>query len=712
MRTLIYNLFFILLSINLLAQAPQAFKYQAVIRDGDGNFVSNQTVGLRITIHKAEVERLTVYQETHQAMTNDFGMVNLDVGYGIPVVGSMSAINWGSGYYMLELEVGPAGGTAYVSLGMSSILSVPYALYAKTSGSGGGGSLWEQNGDDIYYWDGNVGIRTNTPEFKLTLDDDGGILARGTYGSGATLASTGMGSKMIWYPRKAAFRAGWQLGSEWNDAMIGNYSIALGATTEASGDYSFASGWKSVASGQTTIAMGFSAEATENTAVAIGTDVVANGFSAMSIGRESSAENNYSLTLGKYLKASANGAIVVGSGTNTSTRLENSISNSLMIGFSDTPTMMVNDHGVGIGTTTFNANYTLQVKATSGSYAIVGESIDQGGVYGASTNSNGVFGFSANGYGVRASSFFGTALFAEHYGDGTTAKVTGKGVGDDAAVFISENTNGGVAAKFETNGNFPALIINQGGVGPLINGYSFINAEEVFSVSGNGRINLYNGDHTQTIKIDPYENGTTDGSAFSLYNGSGTRAILLDAAETGGADGSQTTLYNTYGNATIELDGNHQNGEGCITTNVLEITGGSDLAEPFDINSSNEVIPGMVVSIDPDHQGQLKVSEKAYDNCVAGIVSGAGKINTGLLLSQKGTVTEGEFPVALSGRVYCFASDVNGGIRPGDLLTTSDVAGHVMKSTDTEKSQGALIGKAMTGLENGTGLILVLVNLQ
>nr|NQU92447.1 hypothetical protein [Bacteroidota bacterium] len=83
-----------------------------------------------------------------------------------------------------------------------------------------------------------MGIRTSTPEFKLTLDNDGGILAKGTYGSGATLTSTGMGSKMIWYPRKAAFRAGWQLGSEWNDAMIGNYSIALGATTEASGDYS------------------------------------------------------------------------------------------------------------------------------------------------------------------------------------------------------------------------------------------------------------------------------------------------------------------------------------------------------------------------------------------------------------------------------------------------------------------------------------------
>nr|NQU92446.1 hypothetical protein [Bacteroidota bacterium] len=151
MRTLLYNLFFILLSINLLAQAPQAFKYQAVIRDGDGNVVSNQAVGLRITIHKAEIDRLVVYQETHLVTSNDFGMVNLNVGYGVPVSGSFSGINWGSGIYMIEVEVDPTGGTSYVSLGMSSILSVPYALYAKTSGSGCGGSLWEQNGDDIYY---------------------------------------------------------------------------------------------------------------------------------------------------------------------------------------------------------------------------------------------------------------------------------------------------------------------------------------------------------------------------------------------------------------------------------------------------------------------------------------------------------------------------------------------------------------------------------
>jgi hypothetical protein len=243
-------------------------------------------------------------------------------------------------------------------------------------------------------------------------------------------------------------------------------------------------------------------------------------------------------------------------------------------------------------------------------------------------------------------------------------------------------------------------------------GYNAVSDDEVFEVSGNGRIILYNGDHTKTIRFDPYENGTTDGGVINLYNGSGTKTLSLDASENGTTDGSQITLYNTYGTATIAIDGNHQNGEGRITTNVLEITGGSDVAEPFDINSNKDVLPGMVVSIDPDHPGKLKVSEQAYDKCVAGIVSGAEGINTGLLLSQKGTIAEGEYPVALSGRVYCMATDANGSIKPGDLLTTSDIEGHVMRADDNEKMQGAIVGKAMMALENGTGSILVLVNLQ
>ena len=96
---------------------------------------------------------------------------------------------------------------------------------------------------------------------------------------------------------------------------------------------------------------------------------------------------------------------------------------------------------------------------------------------------------------------------------------------------------------------------------------------------------------------------------------------------------------------------------------------------------------------------------------VAGVVSGAGGINPGLTLTQEGLM-EGGQNVALSGRVYALATAANGPIKPGDLLTTSDVPGHLMKATDRDRAYGTVLGKGMTGLEAGEGLVLVLVNLQ
>jgi hypothetical protein len=149
---------------------------------------------------------------------------------------------------------------------------------------------------------------------------------------------------------------------------------------------------------------------------------------------------------------------------------------------------------------------------------------------------------------------------------------------------------------------------------------------------------------------------------------------------------------------------------GTTRTKVLQITGGSDLAEPFEV--AGEVQPGLVVAIDPDRPGQLRIAERAYDRMVAGCVSGAHGINPGLVMQQAGTAASGTFPVALSGRVYCWADASYGPIHPGDLLTTSGTPGHLMAVADYGQAQGAIAGKAMTGLETGQGLILVLVTLQ
>jgi Collagen triple helix repeat (20 copies) len=152
------------------------------------------------------------------------------------------------------------------------------------------------------------------------------------------------------------------------------------------------------------------------------------------------------------------------------------------------------------------------------------------------------------------------------------------------------------------------------------------------------------------------------------------------------------------------------NVDGSTTTKTLTILGGADVAEPFKM-SARDLPKGSVVVIDGANPGHLKLSESAYDTRVAGIISGANGVNPGISLSQQG-VMEGDQNVALSGRVYVQADAENGAIQPGDLLTTSSTPGHAMKVTDHTRAQGAILGKAMSGLKEGNGMVLVLVTLQ
>lgn len=146
------------------------------------------------------------------------------------------------------------------------------------------------------------------------------------------------------------------------------------------------------------------------------------------------------------------------------------------------------------------------------------------------------------------------------------------------------------------------------------------------------------------------------------------------------------------------------------TVRTLTILGGADLAEPFPIQEES-IEKGSVVVIDDQHAGHLTQSAQAYDRRVAGIISGANGIRPGIRLRQEGAMDTGPH-VALTGRVYVRADTSSGPIVPGDLLTTSDTPGHAMKVADHARAQGAILGKAMSRLETGKGLVLVLVTLQ
>ncbi len=151
--------------------------------------------------------------------------------------------------------------------------------------------------------------------------------------------------------------------------------------------------------------------------------------------------------------------------------------------------------------------------------------------------------------------------------------------------------------------------------------------------------------------------------------------------------------------------------DGRVICPVLELTGGSDVAEPFEMTDGQVLPSGALVVIDADNPGRLRLADSPYDARVAGVVSGAGGVNPGITLSQK-EVSEGGQNVAISGRVYCLADASYGPIKPGDLLTTSPTKGHAMVASDRNRAYGSVIGKAMSALDSGTGLVLILVSLQ
>ena len=126
------------LSLSSFGQAPEGFKYQAVIRDAGNIILNNQTVGMRMTIQQGSIGGTTVYQETFAPTTNGYGLVNLEIGSGTVVSGDFTTIDWANGPYFIETAADVTGGTSYAVMGTSQLMSVPYALYAKTSGNGQG----------------------------------------------------------------------------------------------------------------------------------------------------------------------------------------------------------------------------------------------------------------------------------------------------------------------------------------------------------------------------------------------------------------------------------------------------------------------------------------------------------------------------------------------------------------------------------------------
>jgi len=212
---------------------------------------------------------------------------------------------------------------------------------------------------------GNIGLGTATPSAGIHSVSNNGLLSVGTFNAG-TIPIEGTGVRMMWYPSKAAFRAG-QIVTASNalDANIGNYSVSMGRDGLASGLSSVVLGFAGQATGEAGVSIGYNNTVDGDRSAAIGNGNTtssdrayafgwinqASGVGSVALGYSTSALNDEAFTLGRWLNSSAIGSYTIGRGFANGSRLTNFISNSLMVGFNSTvPTLFVGP-SAGPGTT-------------------------------------------------------------------------------------------------------------------------------------------------------------------------------------------------------------------------------------------------------------------------------------------------------------------------------------------------------------------------
>ena len=156
MRKLFTILVAVLLTATVWAQSPEKMSYQAVIRDASDNLITDTQIGMQISILQGSASGTAVYVETQVPTTNANGLVSLEIGAGTVESGDFATIDWANGPYFIKTETDPTGGTSYSITGTSQLLSVPFALHAKTAETVTGGIT--ENDPVFGAWDKTTGI--------------------------------------------------------------------------------------------------------------------------------------------------------------------------------------------------------------------------------------------------------------------------------------------------------------------------------------------------------------------------------------------------------------------------------------------------------------------------------------------------------------------------------------------------------------------------
>ncbi|MCB9170006.1 MAG: hypothetical protein H6594_06600 [Flavobacteriales bacterium] len=782
-RTLPWSLLLLLFltSVPLHAQLFNGMNYQAVLRDAQGDPMTNQAVTLTFNVHQSSAVGPIVFTDTHNTSTNDRGLVNVVIGKGA-VAGSLTGLDYaGTDYYLVvyvngsglppqRLEAVPMSFKA-TNMDLSDIQDVSGT--APTNGqvlqwdgttwapSTVAGGLWTQVGNNALYDNGEVIIGDMTPVGSLLSiglsdttiatafdavnayhGDATGFGGRGT----ATVEEDGTGIGLYGFSISHSAQADSVIGVMGTGSnglgMIPTYGLlgrAVGASASrkygvfgnadgASGVGVFglnltASGHAGWFKGRVGVDDGPAIAPASDASALLQLNSTTRGFllprmtttERTAIASPAEALLVYDIDLAATMQYVDGSWQLMGGGapspwtTNTSYGIEyDGLNVGIGIDASDQARLaVVNDtlekSVVVVNSSNSPAPVGLHsiVHPTSAEYAVSILGAVESGTITPTDSIVGVFGTALNGGGqARSYGVLGQVLA---YGFGTARNfgLAGQLIGSHGAGVFGELLGNGtdryaIHAKAYDGNDIALFAENTSGMG--VAGYF---AGELFT------------DWRLSVNDELWirSQGANSSVVLEMNNDLGNETISMEAKHSN-QGGASIRVADENGSNRILLVVDNA-GVGRVTTDELEIKGGADLAEHFAVDDqAGEVLPGTLVSIAPDGSGRLEPSVVPYDRRVAGVVSGANGVNPGLTLRQPGTTADGAVPVALNGRVYVRADVSNGPIAPGDLLTSSTTPGRAMKATDTDRMSGAVIGKAMTALDEGTGLVLVLVNLQ
>jgi len=641
--------------------------------------------------------------------------------------------------------------------------------------------VWDKNIDNLYpvHQDvpelarKKVGIGTSVPELKLDLDVDGGIIARGEQGllTGNLLTTNGAGTRMVWYPVAAAFRAGTVDGSQWqwdsNPSLtfVGDYTVAFGENTIASGNAASVGGGRgNIASGNgATISGGINNSALslnstigggslnlvedtislgttcEGCTIAGGTQNFATGqFSHIGGGSLNTAAGDYATMGGGSENFAMGGISVIGGGRfNNAYDLYSTILGGwesrafeaasfvggggrnyasatwAVIGGGGGPVSADGDGNTNIGLISFiGGGNRNAIDESSNAYSVIGGGLENfsrdsytfvGG--GQSNGTIGDFSTVCGGNANLANGFYSVVCG----GNGNSA-ITDSAIGGGSGNIITSDYSAILGGQNNTvSATFSAI---GGGQGNTVAGsYSYAAGLNnlvtgAYSVIPGGSGNFAGGDYSfvggRNMRSNEDEIFLWGHSATPIPDVMARGSFIIYSGDVG--FGITNPNAKLHVNGTIKAILNNVDDVNPLQYHSVNNEIGYDIAELFD--ASEEVTVGDVLVVDDTDNLQLRKSQRPYEKGVVGVVSGAPAIlfeGSELSIAPKpGSSFEGNKPpVALSGRITCKVSTENGPIELNDHLTTSSTPGHAMKASDEDQSFGTIVGKALESFDGG-----------